>query len=273
LALLIHRKASKEQFFTYLFFACWAFIGLVAYLQIIPLDMTACETWFYFSMVGWLGMIGVILVTYQSHIHPKWFFIIAILLIGILGVRTAFRGLDYRNPLSLAYKNISVSKEDYVAYNQIAGYLLEQNEYSQAEVYAAHSVHIFPATINYNDLGYALGGLGNYSGAMNAYDQGLKYGSYYILYENLGELTLVYGNPSSNKQFLLNSLKLFPQDSKLWMYLAILEENNNDTSDAKYAIANAAADGQISQVMYNSIMYNQLSALKVANLGKTIYIK
>lgn len=273
LAFVIRTKASKKYYFSYLFFAIWAFLGILTYLQIIPLDQTASEPWFYFSMVGWLGMIGVVLVTFQSHIRPKWFLIIAALIIGIFGVRTALRGLDWRSPISLAYKDISVSKDDYVAYTSLSGYLLEQDKYSEAEIYAAQSIKIFPTDINYNNLGYALGGLGNYSGAFIAYDNGLKYGNLNPLYENIGELTLVYGNRNSDKQFLLNALQLFPKDSKLWMYLAIIEESENNYSDAKNAITNATAYGQIPKVTYNSIMYTQPSMLNVSNLGKTIYIQ
>lgn len=49
---VIGKRASKAQYFTYNFFGIWAALGLLLTLQIIPIDMTACETWFYFPMAG-----------------------------------------------------------------------------------------------------------------------------------------------------------------------------------------------------------------------------
>jgi tetratricopeptide (TPR) repeat protein len=222
-------------------------------------------------MVGFLGMIGVILVTFQAHIKPKWFFIITALLIGLLGVRSSLRGFDWRNEYTLAVKNIATSKEDYTAYNNLGQYLIEQGDLSQAKVDILRSISIFPTFTNYLNLGVILTKQDNYPGAIKAYGEGLKYGNYSTIYENVGSLTLLYGYPSSDKQYLLSALNKFPQDPKLWMYLAILEDRYNDNADAKVAITKAASYGQLPQFIYSSII-NNLPFTVVTN-GVSIHIQ
>jgi hypothetical protein len=274
LVFVIRKKASKTQYFTYLFFAIWSALGMFMLLQIVPLDMTACEIWFYFPMAGVLGMIGVVLVTFQARIRPIWFFVIAALLIGLLGVRTAFRGADWRSAITLDQRNISASKEDYNAYNNLAKVLVTQGNYSEAKAYLERSISIYPTYNNYHDLGALLESQGDYSGAAQAFGHALKYsnGQQSGIYEDIATLTMVYGDPASNKQFLLSALKKFPQDSNLWLALAILEDKNNDNPAARVAITKAASYGQIPQSIHDNIMNARPFSLNFGGTGQVLEI-
>lgn len=272
LAILIHSKASKAMFYTYIFFAIWFVLGLLLILQIIPLDMTTCETWFYFSMAGLLGLIGVLLTVFPLRIHPNWLAIIVVMLVGVLGLRTATRGLDWRNQYVLAKSDIAASKEDYSAYVTLGDSLISQGKYSEAEPYIEESLQIFPHYNNYLDLGVILTYQNNYPGAITAYNDALKYSSYSSIYDNLGAITLVYGNYSSNKQFLIYALNKFPEDPNLWTSLALLEDQYGDNSDAKVAISNAAKYGQIPQIIYVSIMNDEPFKLNLTDFGDKSFI-
>ncbi len=87
-AILLKSRATKSQFYTYIFFAMWAALGLLTTIQVVALDMTASQTWFYFSMAGVLGMIGIVITVYPIRIRQVWLLIIAIILLGSLGTRT-----------------------------------------------------------------------------------------------------------------------------------------------------------------------------------------
>jgi hypothetical protein len=271
--LLIRQKASKEQYFTYLFFASWAGFGLLAYSQIVPLDMTVCETWFYFSMAGLLGMLGVILVTFQAKINPVLFVFLALLIVGTLGVRTAIRGTDYRSEHALALHDIAASNEDYTAYNLIAADYISQDNFNEAKLYAARSVSIFPTWTNYDNLGLALTGLGQYNAAASAYINSLQRNALSSAYENTATLALVYGTPAGGKHLLFVLIQKFPKDSTLWLYLALFYGEHNDNADAKFAIQQAASYGQVPQDIYNGIMSNKTFPVALNGLGKSIIVQ
>jgi hypothetical protein len=262
LAFVIRQKVTKVQYYTYLFFGIWASLGLLTCLQIIPLDMTACETWFYFSMAGVLGMIGIILLAFQDHIRPSWFIVIAALVIGILGIRTILRAGDWSSAYTLASHDLVASSQDYVAYNDLAVIYTNQGNYRKAKFYEERSVNIFPTYIDYNSLGVILVYMGNYSGAMNAYERGMQYGYSSMLDENLASLTLVAGNPNSNRTLLIVMLQKFPKDGTLWIDLALLEDRYGDNTDAKTAIQIAASYGETPS-FYQDIIDNRPFILRL----------
>ena len=215
-AFAVHRRVPKAQFYTYIFFALWTVCGLLPYLQIIPLDMTVSETWFCFSMVGVLGIVGTVLLAFQAKIKPSWFLVGSVLIIGLLGARTAFRSTDWSSAYTLAKHDIAVSKENYNAYNDIAGELIIQGKYKEASQYAARSASIFPNYNNYANLGLALTDLGDYPKAVAAYNRGVSYGPFSLIYENAGRLALVYGDFGTNRKLPpQRSAKISPRLSYL----------------------------------------------------------
>lgn len=242
-ARLIKQRASKTKYRTFLFFALWTVLGLIPYLQIIPLDMTACENWFYFSMAGVLGMIGVTLLVFKPRLKPGWSLIIVTLIIGALGVRTAIRGTDYSSEYKLNLKDVSVSKEDFNAYNGLSQAYFKSGDYALAKTSAQKSIDIFPNSYNYQNLGAAMVYQGDYAGAYSTYHSGLTYGNYSPLLDNLAELTLVYGDSTNNQKFLIESLKQYPSDPYLWTYYALFFYHAGNLTYARAAASYALQYG------------------------------
>lgn len=268
----IKRRLSKEQLYAYLFFAVWAAIGLLICSQVIPLDMTVCETWFYFSMAGLLGMIGVVLIAFQKHIRPQWFFFIVIILIALLGLRTAVRGTNWKSSDVLDGYDIAGSPGNFIAYNDYGEYLLRQQDYTDAVAYEQKSTNIYPTYDNEYNLGQALTYLGDYADALKAYNHTLMYVNPYdqLVYEKISLLTYVYGTPALDKQMLLSSLSKYPKDSTIWTALAILDERYFSNADAKAAITNAATYGQIPQALYDDIINKKPFSFNTLNLQNSI---
>ncbi len=268
----INQKAPKAQFRVFLFFALWSTLGLGILLQIIPLDMTACEVWFYFTMAGVLGMIGVVVKNFKLPLKQSWLVFFAVLLLLLLGVRTSVRASDWSSVKTLAIHDIAASKEDYTAYFDLAGVLIEQGKFAQAEPYIINSIKIHPYDVNYYDYGLILGHLKNYSGAKKAYDTSLIYGDYIESYEELAELTLIYGNAQANYLYLNNVLNKFSQDSKLWMYLAIFDQQQGNNIGAQAAILQAENYGSVPQALVTNIKNNLSFTLGVPDVGENIQI-
>jgi tetratricopeptide (TPR) repeat protein len=272
LSFVIRKKASSSLYRKYLFFAMWTLLGLLTLLQIIPLDFTASETWFYFSMAGLLGMIGVVVVAFQKRINPTWFLVVAFLIISTLSVRTALRGTDWSSAYKLDLLNISNSKQDFGAYTDISDMYINQGNYNQAKIFAEKSISIFPEFKNNTDLGDALFNLGNYPGAEKAFNTALKYNPhFYNTYEDFAGLSLVYGNYKSDEKVLDKGLEQFPENSDLWFCYALFEGEHGNNSLAKAAIINAVNYGYpVNQTTYNAII-NDTQLILHTNYG-TLYI-
>jgi hypothetical protein len=260
MAVIVRKRATRSMFYTYIFFFIWTAIGVGLLLQIIPLDMTASESWFYFSMAGFLGMIGVILTVIPIKLKPQLILVLAVLLVVALGVRTTVRGLDWRSQYELAMVDINNTQDNARAYSIVVYTLMSEGNYSAAKPYQMKALSIYPAQQSYINYATILYNLGDYAGAVKAYQASLLYGtpSTNLLSEDaLGYLTLLTGNPIMSKAYLNSQLKSHPKDALLWAYLAVLEDRNNDNSDAKMAIANANRYGQIPPTLYNNIMENK----------------
>jgi tetratricopeptide (TPR) repeat protein len=222
-------------------------------------------------MVGLLGMIGVLLSIYN--IHWRWFVAGILIVVYLFGFRSALRGLDWNNPTSLSYKDIAASPDDYNAYKDIAYRLILQNKYNSAATYAKRSLSIFRELPTYLDLGTALGHLGNYAGAVSAYDSTVNYPSSNAQYtdEELAELCLVYGNLSADKQFLAETVNAFPNDASLWNYYALFMAEHHITN-AYPVLEKAASFPQNPTVVYKGILANKSELIELSNLDTSITI-
>ena len=260
LGVQIHRNGTKKQFKSYLFFTIWTAIGLGIILQIIPLDMTACEAWFYFPMAGLLGMIGVSIsvLPFNLRIDRRIFYIVAIAIIILLGIRMSLRGTDWSNPNTIAEKDVSTSNsDDYAAYDQLATVYFSEHEFSESVQSIKMSVAIFPNSQNYYILGYVLAYQGDYGSAYNAYIKGLTYQPYQPIYDQLAILSTHYGSPIQYEKLLQNRLLVTPSDYTLWFYLAVLQYRQIDISDAQNSITQAlkyAPPNPTISAVYKSIM-------------------
>jgi hypothetical protein len=273
------RNSSSKNFKPYLFFSIWTFLGLVIYTQIIRLDMTVSETWFYFAMAGLLGMIGIILSTSKklfksckpiNQFKPEWLLLPVLILILVFGFRSAVRGSDYRSQYVLAQHDLAVSKDDYIALNNIAQYNIDHKNYKIAQIYAKRSIGIYPVVTNYNNLGVALEQTGDYAGAVKAYSQALNYNDLGVVYENLGLILMVYSDPNTANHFFQRAFKAYPNDFKLLLYYALFEQATGNNSDAKVTIKRATHYGGVPQFIYAGILYDQ--PFKLQLLGQTVLI-
>jgi Flp pilus assembly protein TadD len=154
--------------------------------------------------------------------------------------------------------------------NNISEGLIEQGNYAQAAVYARRSASIYPTVSNYNNLGVALEYSENYKEAVAAYNEALKYGNLSIIYENLAEITLLYGNPSYDSQLFQKALNTYPHDYKIWLYLAIMEDAAGANANAKVALAYSAKYGQIPEQLYDEILRGQSFSIKLP-IAKTAF--
>jgi len=251
----LYRRGLHRELILVVFFTVWLLLGLLMHIQIIPLDNTASEAWFYFPMVGLLGMIGVWVDTLQWRM-PSWLGIGAVVLVvAIFCVRTAVRGTNWGSVMTLASNDIKVSKEDYISEYMLSSALVNQGDLSEAMVHAERSINMFPSASGYNYLGIVSGQMHNYGDARQAFQTGLKYQRLNALYENAAHTYVWDPNADTEGMALIHQgLHKYPRDFKLWLYLALLGYHKGDTPTAKTAIAQASRYGQVDPLVYTTII-------------------
>jgi len=259
LAIKLRERVSDRLWKTYIFFFIWVLLSVGVHLQIIALDATVYEPWFYTAVAGVLGIIGVLIVAYQSRIKPYWFMSIIVIILILFGLRTAVRANDWRSNYILALSDISASKEHYNAYNDLALYEINQrNDLKKAKELLVRSTNIYPVNTNLSNLGYVQMRLGDYPGAYDSIIQAIEHNPTSFAYRNLSVLTLVYGDRSKSRNVLLNSLQKFPNDPFLWTSLALHAQQSGENDLAKQALQKVRANGGLVQTdIYNGIMRNQ----------------
>lgn len=270
---LIYKRKGNKVLAAYLFFSIWAALGLLPHMQIIALDMTACETWFILPIVGFLGMIALIIANLLPRIRPCWALLICVPLLIILGVRTGIRGLDYHSQVTLSLKDIAVTERNYLAMNNLAKYYIDHDQPKKAEWYAEKSVEYFPAVSNYINLGVIRMKQGDYVGSKKAYEKALSFYPLRVTYENIAIVNFAIGKSADNIAFLKKALAVFPTDSKLWNFLAIEEAAAGNNEEAKNAILSAYRTGPIPPALYDAIINKKPLDIPIAELNKTIHIK
>jgi hypothetical protein len=272
-AFMVHSHGTNAQFKAYLFFGLWLLLGLLTIIQIIPLDMTASEAWFYFPMIGLLGMMGVLFSCLRMNIkYYSFVYATVVLIIVILGTRSMLRGFDWRTDYTLAVQNYSSSKSDYTATNTIALHFMNEGKYAEAKNYADSSISVFPTAVNYDTLGVIDVRQGNIAGAISEYENGLKRARNNYVAENIGALMLVSGSYAADKAFFQNALFNYPHDSALWTSFALWEDKLDNNSEARVAIKNANEDGRISQPLYQVIMQNAKFTYVISTVNKRVEI-
>ncbi len=224
-------KNKMQQTKPYAFFLLWFIVGMLLYIQIVPLDMTVADRWFYFPLVGLLGMLGIIgqYIVYKKNLGNIAVYIIVLLLI-VLGARSLIRTLDWHDPITLYSHDIHTTKNNFELDEFLGSALIDSGNYSAGTVYLRSSIAIFPYNLNLGNLAVVYDRLGNTKKAKYYYDLAVNARSLYqnigndptpFIYENAGSFYLRTQPPGSCEKFALEAVKKFPNQAKLWLILGI----------------------------------------------------
>ncbi|HSX08918.1 MAG TPA: hypothetical protein VLF93_02085 [Candidatus Saccharimonadales bacterium] len=255
---LIHEPRRFPQ---YLFFFIWLVLGLGLIMQIVPLDMTVADRWFYFPIVGALGLIGIILQVFLLA-HPaskKTLLIGAIVILSLLSLRTLIRTVDYKNNIILYAHDLKTS-DDRDNPMLIDNYIIElksAGKTDEALKYAEQSVSLDNNTLGTRITAYEYLALlyqakdQNDVRALPAFEKAaalakttvpndIKPSFVDVIYRNLADAYLFEYKSNDAFTFInTQALKQFPNDPCLYGELAIAENNLGSSLAAKKATAKA----------------------------------
>jgi protein O-mannosyl-transferase len=284
-----HTQSIHTERTALLFFAIWFIFSIIPILQIVPLDETVADRWFYFPIIGLLGIVGTVIQSAKLKPNSKSFIIGAVIILSLLSLRTFTRTFNWKDNITLDSHDIQINNDSYTLNDDLGALLFLNGQHSQALEYEQKSVSLFPNPQNQSNLAsmYLFDNQDEkaiqtfYNAIQSATSSDLNTVSSTTTslsktsntldndYDELSRLLLIANRPS-DAIALLNTkgLKQFPGDYRLYTTLAIAEEENHNHPKALEAISKAI---QLSHDPQVNLIYNQInnSNNKKSNTGLT----
>lgn len=236
-------KTHKMRFSTYMFFVVWFFSGMLMYSQLfIALDFTVSDNWFYFPLVGLLGIIGVF---YQVYVPKKKAYVpiiqvsVGIILI-LLSIRTIVRNSNFHDNFTLVTHDIVYSTDSSALAYGLGNQYLNQGNLGKASIYLQRALQIDPnEPINWNTLGLLYEQEGKGTQAQMAFMHAINLNLYMPSFENLCLYLLLNNKLQQATEVTHKALLLYPTDGRLWMVQALIEHANGQNALALTSSKNA----------------------------------
>jgi|WetSurMetagenome_2_1015567.scaffolds.fasta_scaffold02157_6 protein O-mannosyl-transferase len=232
--LFIHRNINKF-FKPYLFFAGWFCLGLIMHLQIIPLDATVADRWFYFPIIGLLGMIGLLTnVLYEriklNSLIQKCALSLFCIIFLALSLLTIARNSQWHSRMELYSHDIKYAGESPMLYTNYGGLLMMDGKFNEAKPYLEKSVALDPKIgSNLNNLAVWCERNKNYVKAKSLYLMNIQLNPNMpryiaVSYGGLARIALFQdNNPKEAKRLSELGLKSTPMDIQALEFLALSE--------------------------------------------------
>ena len=222
---------NKIDFKLFVFFSVWLVVGVGLYSHLFHLDMTVSDRWFYFPIIGILGMIALILKLYLPFLlkNKQLFIILGVLIIGIFSIRTIVRNTNWADPLTL-YAHDSKVYENYDLENNLGGELNLVGRKAEAFSHFEKSVRLFPHESNLFNLAAGYQTKGDSQNAIKHFQWALDAKSYgqvakphkhqSLTYERLASL-LMKEDPKRCLEITKIGLSDHPESAQLWYSQAL----------------------------------------------------
>jgi len=238
ICLFIYKKGKEKKLL--LFFSLWLILGLVIHLQIIPIDETVADRYFYFPLVGLLGLIGLFFQEIKTYGLIKRLLIpFGIMTLLILSVRSVIRNQDWKTQSILVSHDEKLSHGDYMLEYLYGLDLITKNNDRQALPYIQESLKLYPkSSVAWCSLGVIYYRANDIWDAKKAFQESISVGSYYGSYENMALLLLSYGNPAETRDFIRKATSVYANSEKLWYYRIIMEYRAGNRDEALFAAKN-----------------------------------
>jgi len=272
---------KRTYFKAYLFFSVWFLSGLLLLLQIFPLDMTVADRWFYFPLVGLLGMlgIGVQVLLFSPNKHgvplikndkaPMAAGLMGATLILLFSLRTIVRNANFHDQMTLYAHDAQI--EDSFAIEDNLGVMYNQQRDLQASLtHLQKSVSLYPYTDNLFHLGNLYESLGNLQKAQEYYSKALTAAEAYYsttdthnrkegnldIYTRLTEVLLLTDKNEAAEHTSTKGLQYYPDSAILWEELALSEYKLHNQQEALIAVekVKTLAPSDLTNFLYTKIV-------------------
>ena len=255
-------KTNKHNLSAFIFFAIWFLVGVGLHMQLVPLDFTVADRYFYFAMIGALGLIGISLSSIKRvPLQLEYVGITCIILIiAILSLRTIIRNTNWVNGLSLYGHDLQYKQNDRIQ-NALAIELITAGRYSEADKHLQELLVRNPReSALYANLAGSYEIQGKLKQAKEIYKRGLIVDDSGAIYINLARMLIQReANFFEARNISTQGLEKFPKNVDLWIIKVIAEYKLGDKQNAlkdaekvKELLPNSTTEK-----LYNDILNNQ----------------
>lgn len=242
-------KKKKAYFWIFSFFLLWFLMGIGMHLQILPLEMTVADRWFYAPLIGLLGMIGCAITSVHHKKYTVFIMGIGIVFILLLSMRSYIRMGDWVNEKTL-YEHDRRVTNSYLLEHSLGFQYLQEKNFSKAYTHIRRSIDMFPTSQNMNSLGVYYYNVGDKKQAIIWFEKAIEKGDNFLAYNNLIQLYLKEGSYKNAKKVLQVATKKFPKSDMFWYLLALSSYKMGDTVAALKAAEQAVLLKDIPQYQY-----------------------
>ncbi len=231
--ILLYVKHS-QYFRIFLFFTIWFFAGIIPHMQLVALDATVADRWFYFSSVGILGMVGVFLqiVMYRHEKRKRVIFLCLFILCILLAGRTFVRNAEWKDAFTLYSKDAHAAKSALIE-NNLGNEYFKMGDYDNAKIHFNNALLINQKLwIALNNLGIIEEKKGNYSTALIYYKKAMQKDKRLPIYENIARALVLNGQQKEAIQFIIPALNTYPFSANLWLTLSLAQYDSGLLQEA-----------------------------------------
>lgn len=221
---------TKHEKWLYLFFTYWLFSGLFIHMQLHPLDATVADRWFYFPMIG---MIGLLMIALQKVPLKKFLIVCAVIIIVLYAGRTFVRGFDWRDEETLARADLKLQENNFVLHNIYGLSYFRREDTINAEIHFNRSINIDPGNnLGWHNLGvvYEFRGVKeknkeHFWKAIEYYQKAIETGHDPTSYINKAQVMIfkVQEDHKKTDEFLTTALERYPRIPQLLAMHALMQ--------------------------------------------------
>ena len=225
--------ATKDRKTDFIFAFIWMIFGFGMISNIVPLDMTVAERWFYFPIIGMILLCNLLLIELKEN-QKKYSLLVLAGFIGFFMLISFSRNLDWKNGYTLYSADIKVNPESFDLSNNVGVELFRVGQKDEAKFYFEKSIGLQPKWhFAYNNLGVVYDDKGELQKAEELFKKTLENSDYHLAHINLCRLyTIKMKDFQKAEESCDLSARKLPDNLQLWFYLAIAKYQNNKQAEA-----------------------------------------
>ena len=217
------------------------------HLQIIPLDVTAADRWFYFPMIGLLGMILTLINATTITKYLKYVFsLLSIAILLFLGLKTIDRNTYWHDSSTFFKQEIALdpSKENIfdIQYNYGTA-LLQDSQYVEASTHLEKTSQLSPTSYQiWQNLGLAYISMHKYDKAKYAYIKAIKLEPNIVeFHRGLIYIAMKQEKYMDAKTLAEKDINKWPTDYNMWRLLGLSAYKTGDKTLAQSSLEKSLA--------------------------------